>query len=74
MITKEFKQKLISERLIPGYREIAKECAVSINTVQNVLNGSTANTEASRKVEEYIRTTATDMAKKNKAQEKLIGA
>lgn len=72
MISEEFKQKVISERLIPSYKEIAEACKVSKTTVDSVMNGSVANTAASRRVEDYIRTVATETAKKNKAQDKAI--
>jgi hypothetical protein len=72
MISKEFKEKLIAGRLIPSYKKIAEACKVSKDTVNSVMNGSQANSAASRKVEDYIRATAAESLKKIKAQEKLI--
>ena len=72
MIQQELKDKIISEGLIPSYEEIAKELGVGKNTVYNVMNGSSAATKISKKVEEYILRTAAETAEKRKSNKLSI--
>lgn len=72
MISAEYKKSLIENRLIPTYEEIAKECRSSVTTVTSVMNGSTANTKVSRRIESYIRDTASEAMKQLKKQEREL--
>lgn len=59
LITPEIKNALLSNQLLPTYREIAKHLGVSLSIVYKVMNGQSAN----RKVVNFILNT---VSKKNK--------